>query len=54
MGCKHERIGCKDGVFFCVECGAVIPDPFAVCAEKVEQEPTKKPAAKRSRKGEGK
>lgn len=54
MGCSHEKYGCRNNEFFCLICGAIIPDPNAVSEKNVEQGPTKKPAAKRSRKGEGK
>lgn len=65
MGCSHERIGCKDNRYFCMVCGEWIEREVkdiktvdslkaADIPKKVEQEPTKKPAMKRSRKGEGK
>jgi hypothetical protein len=63
MGCSHERIGCKDNRYFCLVCGEwievkdikTVNSLTAAGIEKnVEQEPTKKPATKRSRKGESK
>lgn len=57
MGCSHERYGCRNNEYFCLICGEVIPADRLFPArerENLEQEPTKKPATKRSRKGEGK
>lgn len=28
MDCKHEHLKCTDNIFTCLDCGAVIPDPF--------------------------
>lgn len=27
MGCKHERVRCTDGIFYCLLCGAKIDYP---------------------------
>lgn len=41
--CDHKEIRCTNGVFYCLKCGAEIPNPYeAAPAEK----PTKKKGAK--------
>ena len=52
MGCEHKRFGCRNNVFFCLDCGAEIPNPYkAEPAENVGKETIKKPATKRTKKG---
>lgn len=51
MDCQHKRFGCRNNIFFCLDCGAELPNPYAGQAENVEKEPTKKPATKRTKKG---
>ena len=52
MTCNHETFKCTNGVFSCLKCGAVIPNPYEAnqIPAPVEnaQEPPKK-AAKRKR-----
>ncbi len=50
MKCGHEHFRCTNGEFFCLECGANIPNPYEAKEKAKEQEPEKKPA--RKRKGE--
>ena len=28
MACNHEQFKCTNGVFSCLKCGAVIPNPY--------------------------
>ena len=52
MSCEHKNFGCRNGEFFCLACGAAIPNPYEAKEKAKEQEPEKKPA--RKRKGESK
>ena len=55
MECKHERIRCTDGVFYCLLCGVRIDYPPKVEASTgPEEKPaeTVKKAVKRNKKGE--
>lgn len=56
MDCKHEQIGCRDNVFFCLKCGSALPSPFKAGKDPSEAEkPAKAPkrAAKRTTKKKG-
>ena len=46
MNCNHETFRCTNSVFYCLKCGAVIPNPF----EGKEQEGQKENAPERSKK----
>lgn len=46
MFCKHERFRCTDNVFYCLKCGAKIPNPY----EKQEKAEAKKPVKRRTKK----
>jgi len=50
--CDHETIKCTNGVFSCLKCGAVIPNPYegkaTTAPAETAPEPPKK-AAKRKR-----
>ena len=53
MDCNHERLMCRDNVFMCAVCGAVMPSPHQAdkqegAAEKPVE--TQKKAVKRKRK----
>ena len=53
MPCNHERLKCRDNVFLCAICGAVVPSPFeADKQEGQEKKPveTQKKAVRRKRK----
>ena len=55
MNCKHERLMCTDNRFFCLVCGAEVPEPYAVDKqERQEERPaeTQKTGRKRKRKEE--
>lgn len=28
MACTHKRLKCTDNIYYCLDCGAVVPDPF--------------------------
>ena len=47
MACEHKRLKCTDNVFYCLDCGAVLPNPY----EAKEQE-APKPGRKRKTKKE--
>ena len=42
MVCTHETFRCTNGVFFCLKCGAAIPNPY-----EAKQEPVKKPVKRK-------
>ena len=47
MACTHDTFRCTNGVFFCLRCGAEIPNPYeAKQAEKPAEEKPKKKGAK--------
>lgn len=46
MNCKHTAIRCTNGVFYCLECGAEIPNPY----EKQEKPEAKKPVKRKTKK----
>lgn len=58
MKCGHGHFRCTNGEFYCLECGASIPNPYEAEEKKpvkepvkeTQKEPAKKPA--RKRKGE--
>ena len=52
MKCEHGRFRCTNGEFFCLECGANIPNPYDE-AEKEKKEPQKDPVKKPARKRKG-
>lgn len=47
MECKHDQFRCTNNVFFCLKCGAEIPNPYEAKEEKPEE---KKPAKRRAKK----
>ena len=28
MECEHKRLKCTNNVFFCLDCGAMVPNPY--------------------------
>ncbi|MBQ1792553.1 MAG: hypothetical protein II008_20430 [Oscillospiraceae bacterium] len=46
MKCDHKTFRCTNGVFFCLTCGAEIPNPY-----EAEKAPEEKPAKKKGGKG---
>ena len=46
MECKHDQFRCTNNVFFCLKCGAEIPNPY----EKQEKPEAKKPAKRKTKK----
>lgn len=41
MNCNHETFRCTNGVFSCLKCGAVVPNPYK---DKQQEAQGKKPA----------
>ena len=53
MDCRHERLKCRDNVFLCAVCGAVVPSPYGADKQEwAEEKPveTQKKGVKRKRK----
>ncbi len=48
MACEHKRLKCTNNVFFCLDCGAMVPNPYE--AQKPAEVP--KPGGKRKTKKE--
>lgn len=48
MACEHKRLKCTNNVFYCMDCGAVVPNPY----EAKKPAETVKKAVKRNKKGE--
>lgn len=46
MACEHNAIRCTNGVFYCLNCGAEIPNPY----EKQEKPEAKKPGKRKTKK----
>ena len=44
--CDHKLFRCTNGVFYCLQCGQEIPNPY----EKQEKPEEKKPAKRRTKK----
>ena len=40
--CEHKQFRCTNGIFFCLTCGAQIPNPYERHEEKSEQDKPKK------------
>lgn len=56
MDCKHERVRCTDGIFYCLLCGAKIDyppmDEETYAAEEKPAETAKKAVKRKSKKGD--
>lgn len=53
MACEHKHIKCTNNVFYCMDCGAVVPNPYENDKpEGHEEKPAEaqKKAVKRKRK----
>lgn len=53
MDCRHERLKCRDNVFICAVCGAVVPSPYEADKQEGQEErpvETQKKAVRRKRK----
>lgn len=49
MDCEHKRLKCTNNVFYCMDCGAVVPNPY----EKPEEAPKKKRKTKKEAAADG-
>ena len=47
MACEHKRLKCTDNVFYCLDCGAMVPNPY-----EAEKQEAQKPGRKRKTKKE--
>ena len=45
MACEHKRLKCTDNVFYCLDCGAMVPNPY-----EAEKQEAPKPGRKRKTK----
>lgn len=55
MICSHEKLRCTNNVFYCLTCGARVPDPHAGKAPeqaKATQEEPKKTGKRKAKKEE--
>ena len=55
MACDHKQLRCTDNRFFCLLCGAEVPEPYAVDKQKGQEEKpaeAQKTGRKRKRKEE--
>lgn len=53
--CNHKLFRCTNGIFYCLQCGAEIPNPYTAGNGKAEEEKpaeAKKTASKRKTKKE--
>ena len=53
MICNHDRLKCRDNVFICAVCGAVVPSPYEADKQEGQEEKpveTQKKAVRRKRK----
>ena len=54
MDCRHQRIRCTNNVFYCLDCGAQVADPYQPrepeTPEEKPDETAKKAAKPRGRK----
>lgn len=47
MPCEHKRLRCTNNVFYCMDCGAVVPNPYENDKQEGQEE---KQAPRRKRK----
>lgn len=56
MDCGHQRIRCTNNVFYCLDCGAQVADPYQPREPEKPEEKTvetqKKAVKRKARKGE--
>jgi hypothetical protein len=50
MACEHKRLKCTNNVFSCLDCGAMVPNPYVNDQPEGQEE---KQAPKRKRKTKG-
>ena len=54
MACEHKRLKCTDNVFYCLDCGAMVPNPYEngkqIGQEENPAEAPKKAVKRKSRK----
>lgn len=51
MECEHKRLKCTNNVFFCMDCGAVVPNPYENGKQEGnEEKPAEAPKTGRKRK----
>jgi hypothetical protein len=50
MACEHKRLKCTNNVFYCMDCGAVLP-PDVLQRKPERQEENQAPRRKRKAKG---
>ena len=54
MSCEHKRLKCTNNVFYCMDCGAVVPNPYENDKpEGQEEKPAEAPKTARKRKAKG-
>jgi hypothetical protein len=46
MACEHKRLKCTNNVFFCLDCGAMVPNPYEAKKPAEAQKPCRKRKAK--------
>lgn len=50
MACDHKQLRCTDNRFFCLLCGAEVPNPYKLDKQEGQEE---KQAPRRKRKAKG-
>lgn len=51
MSCEHKRLKCTNNVFSCLDCGAVVPNPYIGKQQEArEEKPSEAPKTARKRK----
>lgn len=54
MACQHKRLRCTNNVFYCLDCGAMVPNPYVnEQPEGQEEKPAEAPKPGRKRKTKG-
>lgn len=51
MECEHKRLKCTNNVFYCMDCGAVVSNPYE--AKKPAEAPKKKRKTKKEAAADG-
>ena len=53
MACEHKRLKCTNNVFYCMDCGAVVQNPYENDKQEGhEEKPAEAPKRKRKTKKE--
>lgn len=51
MDCEHKHLKCTNNVFYCMDCGAVVPNPYKNGKQEGQEEkPAESPKTARKRK----